>query len=83
VTISSESAATAAARTWRSCDGWCRLEALDLGGVDLGFLEGGAHRSLDPGGLLGGDPVFDEVPRHLLENACAPERCVQLKLGEP
>jgi hypothetical protein len=37
------------------------LEALDLGGIDFGFLEGCAHRLLDAGGLLGGDLPPDEV----------------------
>ena len=60
-----------------------RLQALDLGGVDFGFLEGGAHRRLDPGGLRGGDPVLDEVAGHLLEDAGAPERRVELELGKP
>jgi hypothetical protein len=60
-----------------------RLKAVDLGGVDFGFLERLTHCLLDPGGLLGGDAVFDEVAGHLLEDAGAPERRVELELGEP
>jgi hypothetical protein len=60
-----------------------RLEPLDHGSVDLGFLERFAHRGLDPIGLLGGDPVLDEVARHLLEDPGAPERRVELELCEP
>jgi hypothetical protein len=60
-----------------------RLEALDLGRLDFSFLEGCAHRLLDPAGLLGSDPVLDEVAPHLLEDAGAPERCEEFELGEP
>jgi hypothetical protein len=60
-----------------------RLEPLDLCGVDFGFLEGFTHRHFDTRGLLLGDLALDEVAGHLLEDPGAPERCVQVELGEP
>jgi hypothetical protein len=52
-------------------------------GVDFSFLEGFPHRRLDPRGLFFCDLVFDEVAGHLLEDAGAPKRHVELEFGEP
>ena len=59
------------------------FEALDLAGVNFGFFEGRAHRRHDPRGLVLGDLALSEVAGHLLEDPGAPERGVELELGEP
>jgi hypothetical protein len=50
--------------------------------VNLGFLEGLAHRLLDPCRLLFRDLFLDEAARHLVEDPGAPERCEEFELGE-
>ena len=60
-----------------------RLQPVDLGGVDFGFLEGAAHGRDQPVGLLLGDPALDEIAAHLLDDALTPKRRVQLEFGEP
>jgi hypothetical protein len=63
--------------------GHSRLEAFDLAGIDFCFFEGEAHRLVDARGLRVGEPVLDEVSRHLVEDAVAPKWRVQLELSEP
>ena len=47
------------------------------------IFEGGVHRRGEPVGLRLADLALGEVAAHLLEDAGAPKRRVQLELGQP
>jgi hypothetical protein len=83
VTMSSEPAATAVARTWRSFGSFVIAGSSRSISAASTSASSNPRPSLhDPAGLLLGDLAFREVAAHLIEDALAPERRVQPELSE-